>query len=140
MNQAKDYLNGYRNLLEKLIQKNEKLIELKCKAENIGIGSMGTDKIQTSSNPDKICVSVIKILEAEKEVQTAKNDLIHFEQTARNRINKLSNDDLKKLLKLKYFNLMSYSEIAKKLNVSKQWVIKLHKRALQEFNYIFFKI
>lgn len=140
MNQAKDYLNGYRNLLEKLIQKNEKLIELKCRAENIGIGSMGTDKVQTSSNPDKICVSVIKILEAEKEIQTAKNDLINFEKIAKVRIKKLKNEYLENILIMKYFELKSYSEIAKKLNVSKQWVIQLNKQALKKFNNIFFKI
>ena len=137
---SKQYLQGYENLLEIVKQKTDRYETLKCEYETIGFNSSNGEHVQTSLNPDRFTNLLIKVTEAEKDLKKAKLDLIHFEQTARNRINELSNDLHKKVLILKYLKLFSFNKIANKLNVSVRYVHVIHKQALIQFDNLFFNL
>ena len=132
---SEDFLSRYKNLFENVTELKEKYIMLKIKYESLGFTSANSDdKVMGGSiNPDKFTGLLIKIMDTEKDLQLAETILKEYHKLADCRINELSNNHYKDVLRLKYFNFLGMNQIAKKLNLSVQWVCKLHKKALREF-------
>ena len=108
---------------------------LKSEYECVGYGTMTDDvKVMSSSDPDKFTGLLIRVMKAEKDLKLAEEKLLAYRKTALSRINSLSKPEYKQILKLKYLECMKLESIAKKLNVSTQWVCKLHNKALIEFD------
>lgn len=132
---SKDYLSRYGILLKNYEDKKYDYLTLKSEYECIGYGTMTDDvKVMSSSNPDKFTNLLVKVMKAERDLKLAEEKLLDFRKTAICRINSLSKPEYKQVLKLKYLELVRLEVIAKRLNVSTQWVCKLHKKALNEFD------
>lgn len=139
MGLAKNYLSRNKYLIDKLKVLEETYLTLKSEYESIGFssGSYG-EFVNSSPNPDKFTNLLYRVMLAEKKLRVAKNKLKLYQVEAFERIGMLSNENYRCILKFRYFNFLSFNQIAKNLNMSVQWVLKLHKDALNEFDNIFY--
>ena len=133
---SKDFLSRYKMLIKNYDEKRDLYLTLKIKYESLGFGSaLSDDRVMGGMvNPDKFTDLLVKVMQAEKDMKIAEKTLHEYLKIAFSRIDSLSSDYYKQILKLKYFKFLSNAQIARKLNVSVQWYCKLHKKALREFD------
>ena len=139
MGLAKDYLLRNKYLINELKELEETYLTLKSKYKSIGFSSGGySDYVTTSPNPDKFTNVLYRVMGAEKKLNKAKRKLKQYQVEAIQRICTLSNENYRCILKFRYFNFMSFNQIAKELKLRVQWTLKLHKDALKEFDNMFY--
>ena len=67
-------------------------------------------------------------IESEIESQT---ELI---MRVRTKINSIKNGSVRNVMRMRYLNNLSFAEISKKLEITYQWVNKLHTRGVEELS------
>ncbi len=137
--QAKQYLKKIKRLDSFVKAKQEELEEIKCRIESIGSIDYSADKIQSSPNPDKLLDGIIKLMEVEKRYDKAIQDLYNLKAEAEERIEGIHNDDYRLLLTLRYLRFKTFEEIAVEMGFTFQWIHELHKRALIQFEELYFR-
>ncbi len=122
---AKEFLQQYGKL-KILIENNKKQAE-QWRAMAAGTTSrFGTDKVQSSGNPDKMADAIGKALALEDENARAMLIMTDIE----NVIKQLSANQYD-LLNLVYIDGLSLGKVAKKKNYSYDGVKAAHRRALK---------
>jgi DNA integrity scanning protein DisA with diadenylate cyclase activity len=137
--QAKQYLRKIKRLDSFAKTMKEELEELKARAESVGCLNLSKDKIQTSMNPDKLSNDIIKLVMQEQKYKDALNALYEYKAEAEERIEGVSNDDYRLLLTMRYLRFKTFEEIAVEMQFTFQWICELHKRALIQFEELYFK-
>ena len=128
---AKDYLKQLRQL--------DKLIENKL-AERDQWYAMATtvtqrlsgDRVQSSGNPQKMEDAILKLMEAEKEVDAAVDTFVDAKREILATITKLSatNETYYDVLHKIYVQYYTLDDVAEMYNNSRAWIDKTHGRAL----------
>lgn len=67
------------------------------------------------------------------------NSLYAYKAEAEERIEGIENDDYKLLLTLRYLRFKTFEEIAVEMGFTFQWICELHKRALIQFEELYFR-
>lgn len=137
--QAKQYLRKIKRLNSFVKAKEEELEEIRTRAESVGCMNLSADKIQTSVNTDKLANDIIKLVMQEKKYEAALNSLYAYKAEAEERIEGIENDDYKLLLTLRYLRFKTFEEIAVEMGFTFQWICELHKRALIQFEELYFR-
>lgn len=125
----KRFLLKYQELIQDVEREAELAGYWNEKAHSISASSLGNFGIR-SSRPLSNADYLIKFYEI------AENCSKHGEEAARRKdliiaaINKIPEQDLRILLKLKYIDNKSFLEIAETLHYSMNWIWQLHGRAL----------
>lgn len=88
------------------------------------------DKVQTSTNPDKMSDVVHKIIKIEEEINEAVDRFVDYRQEAAGIIEQLNPTEYD-LLHMVYIQYLSLDEVAIKKNKTYTWVTTVHGRALK---------
>jgi hypothetical protein len=132
VNIAQEYLNQIR-LADVIIQQKldeiENLQTLATKTTTV----LGDDRVQSSSDQQKMAKCVVNMVMLKEELQAEINRLLDLKQEALELINKSCSPDCIKLLYKRYFEFKKWETIAVELNYTYQWVSDgLHKKALRQ--------
>ena len=130
---AKEFLyQGFS--LDRLIQNDMLEIErLRGLAESIPSTLIIGSNVQSSVPNDRVCNTVMKIVDLSNQVDDDINEYIELKRIIRKTIKRVQNLELRLILHRRYVNLEKWEKIAVDLGYSYQWVIKLHGRGLVEF-------
>lgn len=129
--ETKQYLGQIKRLDRMIQNKLAEIYQLKTMACSITIEPK-EDKIQTSSDKDKIGTTVAKIVDLENEVDNLVDELANLKSSVLNIIKQIDRESYREILCMKYFEGKSIYEIAGILNMTDRGCKKAHKRALEE--------
>lgn len=135
---AKQYLRQIRRLDNTINAKIEQIELLRSMSTNI-TATLNPNRVQGSKSHDKIGKLIAKIVDFEKEIIDDVNKLIDLKREIIHKIDAVQDDNYRLLLTLRYVNCNTWEEIADEMNFTFQWVHQLHRRALINFEEIYFK-
>ena len=135
---AKEYLKQISVLNERINNSLNHIDDLRQKATTMGLSSsLGTERVQSSgSSNDKIGDLVLKIVEYEHMANQNIDEYIDKKNEAVELINLLDNATYIEILTMRYFDQLSFEEIAVTINKCWRHTVRLHGYALQEFQKI----
>ena len=129
---AIDYLEQIKILDAKIETKTEELERLRTLAEKT-TASAGGERVQASGNQQKLEDCVIKIVQAQNEINASIDRFVDYKKEAMELIDRACDADCIKLLYKRYFSYMKWEEIAVDMNYTYQWISGgLHQRALSQ--------
>ena len=116
--------------LDKVVKsKTDQLENLRSTVFNVS-GNSGDEKVQTSKRRDKIGDIMPKIMDLEKELNNHIKEFIDLKSKITKKIDELPDIEYRLVLMLRYLDFKTWEEIAEMMNYSRQWVTKIHGRAL----------
>ena len=89
--------------------------------------------VQSNGEQDKLGSGVSRIVDLQNEINADIDRYIDRKLEAIRLINRLENDDYINILVRRYVNYEEWQTIADNLHYTRQWIDKLHGRALLEF-------
>ena len=133
---TKQYL-GQIERLDKMIQnKLSEIYQLKTMACSVTVSNDG-ERVQTSSDKDRLGSTVAKIVDLEKETDMLVDRFIDKRSHIISQIDGLDNIDYYHVLSMRYVARNTFEEIAKKTNWSIRKVFSIHGDALKEFERLY---
>lgn len=129
---AKEYLSRIQEAETKINQKIDQRRELLEQATSITI-SFGTDKVQTSSQHDRMGNLVAKTVDLEQEIQETVIAFWDDKDKIINQIQVLDNVKYLDVLFKRYIEYKQMDIISREMGLSYAYTIELHKKALKEF-------
>ena len=127
--ETKHYLKRVKYLDGLINSKAEQLKDLRNMVYNIS-GNENNERVQTSKRVDKIGDIMSKIVDLENELDNDIDKLVDLKAEVTKRIDEIPDMECRLLLMLRYLNFKTWEEIAEKMGYSRQWVNKIHGRAL----------
>ena len=129
---TKQYLQQIERL-DKMIQKKlSEIYQLKTMACNVTV-SNDSERVQTSSDKDRLGSTVAKIIDLEKETDRLVDSFIDLKKETMLIIRMIKSERHREILFKKYLEQKSLYEIAEELGMTDRGCKKAHKRALEEF-------
>ena len=89
--------------------------------------------MQSSGNPDKMGSAVSKIVDLQNEIQALVDELVDKRRIIISQIDSMDNTDVYIVLSSHYVNGKDWNLISVEMKYSYRNIMKLRKRALQEF-------
>lgn len=129
---TKEYL-GQIFRFEKMIKiKLTEIYQLKTMATSVTI-SYENDRVQTSNKKDRMANAVGKLVDLENETSEMLNDCMETRKTIISQIENIGDSRLYYILAAKYIEGKTLQEIGDDMTYTKRQTIRLHKKALSEF-------
>lgn len=129
---AIDYLERIKIMDAMIETKTEELERLRTLAEKT-TASAGGERVQASGSKTKLEDCVIKIVQAQNEINASIDRFVDFKKEAMELIDRACDADCIRLLYKRYFSYMKWEEIAVDMNYTYQWISGgLHQRALSQ--------
>lgn len=127
---AVQYLKQIKRIDNMIIKKHEEVNSLRSLA---GSTAMNTDLtcIQSSGSKDKIGNTCAKIADLCTEINQDILSFVNKKTDVMHTIDRLENLEERRLLYCRYFQYMSFVEIAREMNLSERHVYRVHKTAVQ---------
>lgn len=130
---AKEYLNQAHRLDQRINHKIMHVSALRSLAEKVT--STSKDSIVSHSrNMTSLEDTIIRLMEAENELNQQIDSLIDLKRSILQNISALKNIDLELLLEKRYLYFLTWEEIAREMDFSVRWVHSLHTKALMELD------
>lgn len=126
---AKSFLRQIRRIDILLNAKQKELEVLRCKALYPGISY--EEKVQSSFGNSKEN-QLINLIEYEIELNKSIDEFIGIKKEVSSVIDKLEDGDQIDILYKRYFQYMTWEEIATSKSYTYQWIHKIHAKALIE--------
>lgn len=127
---AKEYLQQYRTLNAHIDAKLAQTERLRYLARTAG--SQGNSSGIHSTQPrDKIGELTAKIVDLEAEINDEIDALVDLEREIRGCISKLTNENQRVVLEMKYINGFTFEKIAENMHYSLRAVYNYHASALK---------
>lgn len=136
---AKEYLRQVKRLDDIIDAKKEQIEILRSMSTNI-TATLNPNRVQESTSHDKVQKLIVKIVDFEREIIDNIDELIDLKREIINKIDAVQDDNYKLLLTLRYLNFKTWEEIADEMDFTFQWVHQLHKRALINFEELYFAL
>lgn len=92
------------------------------------------DKIQTSPSNDLLSDTIDKIMELENSKSKLATDYIKAMESVCWLINRLTDGQARLVLKHRYIDNISWTEVSTKMQYSKEWCFKKHKEAVDKLD------
>lgn len=129
---AKEYLNKYRHMADEIKLKEEQLERLKSQREYI---SPRAEATSGSGASDKVSNLTAVIMELEEKLEIRIADLAYMRSDIERQIADIEDDRYRLILEARYINGLQWDELIERLHFNdRNWVFKLHGRALQFIN------
>lgn len=123
--------------LDKMIQnKLSEIYQLKTMACSVTV-SNDSERVQTSSDKDRLGSTVAKIVDLEKETDSLVDSFSDKRKRIIEQIDGIDNVDYYHILSMRYVGKNTFEDIAKKTNWSIRKVFSIHGKALQEFERLY---
>ena len=133
---TKQYLQQIERLDKMIQNKLSEIYQLKTMACSVTVSSEN-DRVQTSSDKDRLGSTVAKIVDLEKETDRLVDRFIDKRSHIISQIDGLDNIDYYHVLSMRYVARNTFEEIAKKTNWSIRKVFSIHGEALKEFERLY---
>ena len=133
---TKQYLQQIERLDKMIQNKLSEIYQLKTMACSVTI-SNDSERVQTSSDKDRLGSTVAKIVDLEKETDRLVDSFIDKRNHIIGQIDGLDNVDYYNVLSMRYVGRDTYEEIANKTNWSIRKVFSMHGEALKEFERLY---
>ena len=127
---AKEYMNRAYRLDQRINSKMEQLQQLKSLSQRV-TATYGTETVAHSRNVDTMANAVIKIAEAENELNKQVERLVCVRKEIRETIDLVADPDCRMLLELRYLCMKQWSEISSRLELGRTRLYTLHMTALK---------
>lgn len=135
---TKQYLSQIERLDKMIQNKLSEIYQLKTMACSVTV-SNENERVQTSSDKDRLGSAVAKIVDLEKETDSVVDSYIEKRNHIINQIDGLDNIDYYHVLSMRYVGRTTFEEIAKNTNWSIRKVFSIHGEALKEFERLYGK-
>ena len=130
---TKDYLNQIRDMRQKIKRTQENIDAKRELLTSISVKSDG-ERVQSSSDPDKMAMMVADILDREAELQVFISNYIQKEREIAYQIDSLEDWHSRELLQWRYVQCETFEKIAgDRMNITFRHIMRLHKIALRDF-------
>jgi DNA-directed RNA polymerase specialized sigma subunit len=133
---TKTYLQQVARLENMIQNKLSEIYKLKTMACSVTV-SNESDRVQTSSDKDRLGSTVAKIVDLEEETDILVNDFLDIRKCIIWQIDSMEDNDFYNVLSLRYIGEKTFEEIAKSTNWSLRKVFMIHGQALQEFERLY---
>ena len=133
---TKQYLQQIERLDKMIQNKLSEIYQLKTMACSVTV-SNEKERVQTSSDNDRLGSTVAKIVDLEKETDMLVDRFIDKRSHIISQIDGLDNIDYYHVLSMRYVARNTFEEIAKKTNWSIRKVFSIHGEALKEFERLY---
>lgn len=133
---TKQYLSQIERLDKMIQNKLSEIYQLKTMACSVTV-SNEKERVQTSSDKDRLGSTVAKIVDLEKETDRLVDRFIDKRSHIISQIDGLDNIDYYHVLSMRYVARNTFEEIAKKTNWSIRKVFSIHGEALKEFERLY---
>ena len=129
---AKDYLKQAFRLNDLINSDLAELENLKALSTSVSGATYGGERVQGGNLPgSRIEAIVLKIVDLEREIQAEINRYLDLKKAVREAINRVPNQNEKLILRYRYIEMLSWSEIQKKMNLEERQAFVLHGKALK---------
>ena len=132
---TKQYLQQIERLDKMIQNKLSEIYQLKTMACSVTI-SNDSERVQTSSDKDRLGSTVAKIVDLEKETDMLIDRFVDLKKEIMIIISMVKSERDREILSKKYLELKSIYEIAEELGITDRGCKKAHKKALDEFEKI----
>ena len=130
---TKDYLNQLRNMKNAIIRSQERIDEKRNMLTSISVKT-SDERVQSSSNPDKMAMMISDILDSEAELQVYIRDCMQKEREISHQIESIEDWRYREILYWRYVIGETFEKIAvNRMNLTFRHVMRLHKQALKDF-------
>ena len=133
---TKQYLSQIERLDKMIQNKLSEIYQLKTMACSVTV-SNEKERVQTSSDNDRLGSTVAKIVDLEKETDMLVDRFIDKRSHIISQIDGLDNIDYYHVLSMRYVARDTFETIAKKTNWSIRKVFSIHGDALKEFEKLY---
>lgn len=133
---TKQYLSQIERLDKMIQNKLSEIYQLKTMACSITV-SNENERVQTSTDKDRLGSVVSKIVDLEKETDRLVDSFIDKRNHIISQIDGLDNIDYYHVLSMRYVGRNTFEEIAKNTNWSIRKVFSIHGEALKEFENLY---
>lgn len=133
---TKQYL-GQIERLDKMIQnKLSEIYQLKTMACSVTVSNDG-ERVQTSSDKDRLGSTVAKIIDLEKETDRLVDRFIDKRNHIIEQIDGIEDMNMYHVLSSRYIGKKTFDEIATEMNYSRMQINRIHGKALLEFEKLY---
>ena len=132
---TKQYLQQIERLDKMIQNKLSEIYQLKTMACSVTV-SNDSERVQTSSDKDRLGSTVAKIVDLEKETDRLVDSFIDLKKETMLIIRMIKSERHREIIFKKYLEQKSLYEIAEELGMTDRGCKKAHKRALEEFEKI----
>ena len=129
---TKQYLNQISRLDRMINNKLSEISQLRELAMSVS-AVKNEERVQTTPNFDKIGTAYCKIEEMEEKLDKLIDEFVDKKNLIISQIDKIENETYYEILFARYIEKKTFEKIADELTYSWRQVIRLHGRALQEF-------
>ena len=127
---AENFLNQLHRLNNFIISNQEELEQLRSLSTSIS-GSTTEERIQTSSNPDKISNIIAKIVDLEREIEEQTEQILKLQKDVRDVINQVKDNDERLFLRYRYINFYQWKQIRYEMKCSDTQLQRIKNRAIE---------
>ena len=129
---TKQYLQQISRLDRMINNKLAEISQLRELAMSVS-AVKNEERVQTTPNFDKIGTAYCKIEEMEEKLDKLIDEFVDKRNLIISQIDKIENETYYEILFARYIEKKTFEKIADEMNYSWRQVIRLHGRALQEF-------
>lgn len=129
---AKEYLCNVQDKDKEITAQEEYIEALRSVLESISV-NMDSERVQSTSDPDKFGKIFAQIDEEERKLKRMKDDFLIYKIAVITAIKQVQTDKHRTLLFERYINYKSFKVIALMMNYSYDYIFELHGNALKEF-------
>lgn len=133
---TKEYLGQISRYDLMIENKLSELYRIKQMAVNIS-APVNSDRVQTSGSKDKICESITKIVDLEREIDAIIDEYVEKKRKIVSQIDSMQDNSYYSVLTDKYVNKMEFKDIFLKMKVSDRTMYSIYGRALKEFENLY---
>ena len=130
---TKQYLCQVRILDSKINHRIKQAEEIKQKAFSISAIDTTKDKVQSSASSDSGLRFIDKYVDMVREIDELIDKYVDLKDQIITQIHDLDDERYIDILYYRYIDYLLFSEIAEKMNYTKDHVWRLHRNALKEF-------
>lgn len=127
---AKEYLSRAYRIDQRINTKLMRISELRALAQKCTV-AYGGERVAHTRNVASLEDSVMKIMEAEKELDVQIDLLVDTKKEIEGVIEQVPDADCRLLLEMRYLAMESWTEIACQMNTYRMRVYRLHDKSLE---------
>lgn len=127
---AKEYLSRAYRIDQRINTKLMRISELRALAQKCTV-AYGGERVSHTRNVTSLEDSVMKIMEAEKELDAQIDLLVDTKKEIEGVIERVPDADCRLLLEMRYLAMESWTEISRQMNTYRMRVYRLHDKSLE---------
>ena len=127
---AKEYLGQAYRLDQRITSKLQQIDSLRSLTRKV-TASYDGEVVSRTRNVHSLEDAIIRLMEAEEEINRQVDELIHLKTDIGETINKVRNESYRLILEKRYLCFLPWDQIASEMHYSRRWVLNKHERSLE---------